>query len=280
MLAYGKVDTICKFTMKYPGFLTLVCFISLATSAQAAIVVYSNGVNNTADASGPNWVYLPSPPYAPETPSVMFRDIIHDYGSSEHGPSGASADSQSGFSIFGGAGYDITQLSWQIGVVGGNDTDAAMTLYTGPGTATVSPTTTTEGKEDYRYDDAGGTAAKNLVFYYDDGGGPDEWASGYITRFITTVTDIAADDATAVGDVVLTNFTAAGEDFFNEIMTLSGGSGEIIYTADSFVPVVIADPATFTSAGSWTVIPEPSTWAASIGAMALTVVFTRRRRSR
>ncbi len=207
----------------------------------------------------------------------MFQTIIKDYGGSPLGPSGASADSQVGFSIFGGAGYDITKLSWEIGVVGGNDTDAAMTLYTGVGSETVSPGAATEGKEDYRYDTAGGTAAKNITFYYDDGG-LQEWVTGYVTRFVTTVTDIAADNATAVGDVVITNFTAAGEDFFNELSTLSGGSMEISYIADSFTPVSLSNPGTFSSTGSWTVVPEPSTWAAAFGVVVLALGIYRRRK--
>jgi len=207
----------------------------------------------------------------------MFRDIINDYGGSPNGPSGASADAQVGFSIFGGAGYDITKLSWEIGVVGAGSGAAALSLYTGTDSATLSPTVASEGKEDYRYDTLAETAAKNLVFFYDSGSGPEEWASGYITRFVTTVTDIAADDATAVGDVLLTNSTVAGQDFFDEIMSLSNGTGALQYFADSFVPVQISDPATFISSGSWTVIPEPSTWAMLLGTGVLALAGFRRK---
>ncbi len=209
----------------------------------------------------------------------MFRDIINNYGGSPNGPSGASADAQVGFSIFGGAGYDITKLSWEIGVVGAASGTAALTLFTGVGAETFSPGVASEGKEDYRYDTQAGAAAKNLVFFYDSGSGPEEWASGYITRFVTTVTDIAAADATAVGDVLLTNSTVAGQDFFNEIMSLSNGTGTLQYLADSFVPVQLTDPATFISSGSWTVVPEPSTWSMLLGTGVLALAGFRRKYS-
>lgn len=262
--------------MKCTALLAFFSTIISASVATAATVFYTDGVSNTLGVTGNSWVYAPSPPYPANTPSVMFQTIIKDYGGSPLGPSGASGDSQTGFSIFGGAGYDITKLSWVIGVVGSGDSAAATTLYTGPGSVTVSPGVASEGKEDYRYDDAGGTAAKNLTFYYDDGG-PVEWVSGYITRFVTTVTDISANTATGLGEVVITDFTAAGEDFFNELSALSGGSMEITYIADSFVPVVLSNPGTFSSAGSWTVVPEPSSWAMGFGVVVLVLAICRRR---
>lgn len=247
-------------------------------SAHAAVVTYVGGVTNTNTLAPNNWVYLPNPPYPAMTVSKMYQNIIRDYSGSPNGQSGATGATEVGFSIFGGAGYDITKLSWVIGIDGGADTDPAMSLYTGAGSETVSPGPASEGKEDYRYDTLGGTADKNLIFYYDNGVVLEEWVSGYITRFVTTVTDIDADTATGFGEVVITESTAAGMDFFNEIMTLSNGTGLIEYTATNFLSTDLSVPGSFSSDGSFTVVPEPSSWASLVGVCALSVAFLRRRK--
>ncbi|WOO41183.1 PEP-CTERM sorting domain-containing protein [Rubellicoccus peritrichatus] len=228
-----------------------------AISASGASIIYNNGVTNTSNASGPAWV----------AGSNMFLNIIDDYGGSPLGPSGGSGASQNGFDLFdpGGGGLDITLLSWTLG---------SMTLYEGPGTATLSPGPATPGFEDYRYDDNGGLAPTNLTFFYNGA----EWASGYVTRFVTEVANSADIDATGAGDAIITTNTPAGLAFFNEVMTLSSGTGQLSFVADSFTPVAPSDPGTFGSTGSITVVPEPSTMAALFGASALGITFIRRRR--
>lgn len=229
-----------------------------AVSASAAFITYNNGVTNTASATGPAWV----------GGTNMFLNIISDYGSSPLGPSGGSGATQDGFDLFnpGGGGLDITLLSWTLGT---------MTLYQGAGTATLSPGPASAGFEDYRYDDNGGLAATNLTFFYNGA----EWVSGYVTRFVTEVENNADFNATGAGDAVITSNTPAGLAFFNEVMALSSGTGQLSFVADSFTPVSPTDPGTFGSAGSITVVPEPSAWAAIFGASVLGITYIRRRRS-
>lgn len=220
------------------------------------MITYNNGVINTSDGSGPAWV---------TGSGGMFINIIEDYGGSPLGASGGSGATQSGFDLFDGGGQDITLLSWTL---------SEMTLYQGAGTATLSPGPASAGFEDYRYDDNGGLAAANLTFFYNG----DEWASGYVTRFVTTVDNTSDFDATGAGDAVITSNTPAGLAFFNEVMTLSGNTGDLFFIADSFFSVSATDPGTFSSTGSITVVPEPSTYAALCGLAVLGVVALRRRK--
>ncbi|MEO0795617.1 MAG: hypothetical protein AAFX93_10660 [Verrucomicrobiota bacterium] len=231
-------------------------FIFAAGSASAAFINYSNGVTNTSNSSGPAWV----------GGSAMFLEIINDYGGSPLGPSGGSGDSQDGFNLFdpGGGGLDITLLSWELG---------SMTLYQGAGTQTQSPGPATPGFEDYRYDDQGGVAPSNLSFSYNG----TLWATGYVTQFVTEVANNVDPSATGSGTAVLTAHTVAGEDFFNEVNSLSGGTNIITYTASSFSPVSATDPGTFASAGQLIIVPEPQTYGLIVGTLVLGLAYIRRR---
>lgn len=241
-------------------------------SAFGAFFTFENGVVNTENAiSEPEfeWVYI-GPPF--EVQTYMFQAVIDDYLSSPLGPTGATANTQNGFDLFdpGGGGLDIQLFSWQF-ATGGNDLD----LYTGPGSLTLPPTDDDPGAEDYRYDTQNNTAPHNLSFYYD--GVP--WASGYVTRFVVEVENRFDLDATGWGNAVVTDFVAAGEDFFNELMSLSNGTGWLFFEVDEFVPYSIFDPATFLSSGTVHVVPEPATWAGILGLAVLgLVLFVRLRR--
>ncbi|WP_269543201.1 hypothetical protein [Cerasicoccus fimbriatus] len=226
---------------------------SLSTlSASAAFITYQNGVTNTINADGDPWV----------TGTSMYLNIVDDYGSSPLGPSGATGNTTD-LDTFspGGGGFDISLLTWEFG---------SLDLYTGPGSVTQSPGPASPGFEDYRISGAG----PNLTFYYNG----DEWVTGDLTRFITAVDNVNDFEATGTGEATITNFTVAGTAFFNEIMSLTGGTGVITFTADGFSAVQGPDPATFTSDGTISIVPEPGVTAAGIGAIVLGAVLIRRRK--
>lgn len=229
--------------------------------ASAAFITYNNGITNTQGASGPDWVLG----------SDMFLNIIPDYIGSPSGASGGSASTQDGFDLFApaGGGLDITLLSWTFG---------PMSLYQGAGSATLSPGPVSAGFEDYRYDTQGGTAPTNLTFFYNG----QEWATGYVARFVTEVDHINDISATGEGQAFVTGHTPAGQAFYDELMALSNGSGELSFIATSFFPVSLTDPGTFGSAGMIEVvpaaIPEPSAAGFLLGIGALACGTLRRRR--
>jgi len=187
--------------------------------------------------------------------------------------SGATGATATGIDLFdpGGGAMDVELLTWNFG---------PMSL-TGIGVGdseTLSPGDATAGFEDYRYDSMGGVATTNLTFYYDG----DEWLSGYITPFLITVPNRFDPNATGTGTAYITANTAAGLNFYNEIMTLSGGSGELAFAAGNFVSTTGTDPESFTSSGSVSIVsavPEPSTWATLAGLAALGLAGCRRRRT-
>jgi len=232
------------------------------SSVSAASINFVDGITNVEDASGPTWALG----------SAMFNDIIADYGGNVNGVSGATGSSQVGLDLFdpGGGGLDITLLTWEFGTMSLQGVGVGDSVTQSPGAATP-------GYEDYRYDDNGGVAAKNLTFYYNGA----EWASGYITRFVTTVPNISTGNATGEGTAYLDANTAAGQDFFDDLMTLSGGTGAMTFQADTFFSVTAADPGTFGSTGSITItaaVPEPSFWALFMGTITLGCLMIRRRR--
>jgi hypothetical protein len=166
----------------------------------------------------------------------------------------------------GGGNQDITNLRWTFG---------PLSLYLGAGTQTTSPTATTAGFEDYRYDDQGGLAATNLNFYYQN----TLWATGYVTSFVVEVANNMAANATGVGSAYLSNPTMAGTAFYNEIMAASNGTGLLSFTATNFSPISLTDPGAFSSDGSITVVPEPGHAAALLGLLAVGFAAWRRRRA-
>ncbi|WP_309398227.1 PEP-CTERM sorting domain-containing protein [Cerasicoccus maritimus] len=236
----------------------LLCYSLLglsSLSATAAFITYQDGITNTSNASGPSWV----------SGSVMFLDIISNYAGAPD-VSGATGFSSSGFDLFEptGGNLDITLLTWEIG---------SMSLYQGAGTLTLSPGVATPGFEDYRYDDASGTAPYNLNFFYDG----DLWASGYITSFVTEVDNNSDFSAVGAGSGYLAEATVAGADFLAEVGALTSSTNEFSFTADNFSPVVPADPGTFSSVGAINFVPEPGTTVAGMGVLALGAVLIRRR---
>lgn len=243
-------------------FLTVATLLTLpCISASAAFITYNDGITNVQNASGPSWVGATN----------MFREIIPNYGGAPD-VSGATGATSSGFNLFepgpGGGGLDITLLTWEFTTLD--------LLNPGDGDSlTVSPTATTPGFEDYRYDTAGETAPTNLTFKYNGA----EWATGYITQFVVTVDNSADFDAVGTGTAVLTTNTVAGQDFMNEIDALTNGSFILDFVASSFNPVVAADPGTFGSAGQINIVPEPQTYALVAGAMMLGLAVLRRRQA-
>lgn len=243
---------------RFSSFLALIASL-VAIPLHGITITYDLGYTNTQNSSGPAWV----------SGSTMFLEIIEDFTGAP-GPSGATASSHVGFNLFepgpGGGGMDIGLLSWRYG---------PMTLAQGGDAVTLSPGADTPGFEDYRYDTQGGAAAPNLTFFYDGA----QWASGYVTQFIVEVDNDADASASGSGTAVLTSNTVVGQDFMNEIMAASGGTGSLVFEASNFAPVVFADPGTFSSAGTITVIPEPSTGAFLGGLTVLLAVALRRRRA-
>ena len=167
----------------------------------------------------------------------------------------STGTAQSGFSTI----PDITLLTWSF-----DDLDLDIGDSISPGAASA-------GLEVYRDTDS----SSNLQFSYNGA----LWVSGLITEYRVNVDNNNDFDATGVGVSTITSFTAAGEDFYNEIMTLSGGSGEIGFTADSFAAVAAGE---FTSAGSLTIsaVPEPNTYALWLGMAVVGFTGTRRRHTK
>jgi MYXO-CTERM domain-containing protein len=245
--------------MKRIPLLPLVILSACVATLHAQTMTYTDGRTNVQNASGPAWVGA----------TLMFQDIVSTFGGAP-GPSGATGATSTDIDLFDGGGMDITLLTWEFG---------PMSL-TGIGvgdSATVSPGDATAGFEDYRYNDLSGAAAANLTFYYNE----VEWLSGYVTRFLITVPNRFDPNATGTGTAYITNNTAAGTGFFNEIMTITGGSGELAFNANNFVSTTGTDPESFTSTGSVTIVsavPEPATWTALAGAAGLAMACFRRRR--
>ncbi|MEL0059338.1 MAG: hypothetical protein VW711_04240, partial [Verrucomicrobiales bacterium] len=85
-----------------------------------------------------------------------------------------------------------------------------------------------------------------LTFTYD----LDSWATAEVLEITTHVTDWLDDDATGKVRAVLTGGDSA---FYEELMFLSDGSGELDFTFDSFYPVSNPLDDLFASIGSFTV---------------------------
>ena len=226
--------------MKKDLSLAIASLLSLALPATAATIGFVDGNIHTSNASGPIWV----------GGSTMYTQF--DTGE-------ASGSSQSGFAIFDG-GYDITLLSWEF--------TGLSLMGVGVGdSVTQSPTLGGPGYEDYRYS---GLDA-NLGFFYDG----ELWVQGRVTRFVSEVEHYWDFGATGIGWAVIEDYTAAGEDFYNAIGSLSGGTYQLTFYAYGFDPVDALGH--FQSDGHIEVVPEPSTYAAIAGVLVLGFCLARRR---
>lgn len=82
----------------------------------------------------------------------------------------------------------------------------------------------------------------------------DVWATGVVNEVRSEVVNDMAVVGTGVGSVTLTA-PGVDDEFYNEVLALSGASGQLDYTFTSFAPVNAQG--LFNSAGSFTVVPEP-----------------------
>lgn len=227
--------------MHYP--LVLAVLASLCSNLNAAVVEFENAPLEAAGNGGLPWV----------GPSTMYDELV---------TAGGNGLSQVGFSVFDDD-TPVSGLNWGFG---------GLSLYTGDGSLTVSPGPATAGCEDYRITNPG---ADNLEIWYEDGGDAILWATGQLVRFVTEVDNNADFIATGWGIAYLTSHTAEGQAFYDEVGALSGGDYKITFIADSFQAV---SPGHFESDGRWSVVPEPSTYAAIAGMLALGLCVARRRR--
>lgn len=102
-------------------------------------------------------------------------------------------------------------------------------------------------------------------------------ANGYVSSFVaTTITDPNNPNfatATASGTAVVTGAGAGPNSFYNEVMSLTGGSGVVGVNAPQFYTLAYTDPATFQLSGTLTV-PEPSALAL-LGVASIVLLATR-----
>lgn len=218
--------------------LNLAAILAVPASLTAFTINYTFGQTQASDATGPDWVQG----------SKMFNDIVSGI---------ASGSSVTGSNIFTDT-YDVTRLSWSFG---------PMSL-TGP--LTQSPGPNSPGFEDYRFDGPG----TNLTFSYDHPtDGMQVWAEGVVDQFVVTVANVNATSASGAGTLTLTSATQAGQDFFNEIASLTGSSMLMTFTADNFTPVSFG---LFNSAGSISAVPEPRFYASAVGLLVLGFAYFRR----
>lgn len=240
--------------------LLFAAIVALATSSlRAATIYFEDGNVNAEFPTGPLWV----------NGTGMFQSLVYDNPIATRA-SGAEASSQEGFNLFSplGGGLDVTLLAWEffgLSLMGIGDGDSL----------TQSPGIDSKGYEDYRYDDEGGDGVPNLYFYYNG----DLWAMGFLTRFVVEVENEDSEDGIAWGTAYIHEVLPAGQDFYDEIMALSYNTGQLEFSVDSFTVYAWEGLfASFSSSGSFTVVPESSTVAAVAGIVALTLVSLRRKR--
>lgn len=169
----------------------------------------------------------------------------------------ATATSANGFNSLSFGGFNPALFSWTIGNVGELELGANQS----PGPATM-------GFENYV-----NTVGPDVDIQFTYNG--DIWANGIVNLVRSEVVNDTANVGTGSGTVTL---TGGGVDntFFNEVIALSGGSGQLDYTFTSFTPVNAQG--LFNSAGSFTVVPEPSEYAMMFGVLGVAAVVLRRRR--
>ncbi|RLA44001.1 MAG: hypothetical protein DRR42_20995 [Gammaproteobacteria bacterium] len=146
---------------------------------------------------------------------------------------GGAGQSTTGFTSLGGK--DISKLGFSFG-------DLDLTSWLSPGPASA-------GYEIYT-DDGTGTP---LEFSYDG----DLWATGTVHFLRTDVANSSDLNATALMSVTL---LSAGLDdaFFNEIMSLTGGTGMITLNAHSFTPINASGLFSAVTTLELTAVPVPA----------------------
>lgn len=138
----------------------------------------------------------------------------------------------------------------------------------------LSPGPSTEGYELFR-PPAPGTNSF-LVTY-----NGSAFVSGYADFFRVAVSNSSATSASGSGRAFLTSFAGEGAAFYNEVMALTSNTGRLDLVATSFAATnynPFTGAGTYSSAGVMAVVPEPSTYAAIAGGVALLgAVWCRRR---
>jgi hypothetical protein len=172
--------------------------------------------------------------------SVMFESL--DSGT-------ATGTSQQGFTFF--ETNNVNLLTWTFG-------DLELSSFQSPGVATpgFEIYTETDGNEvPFTLDYDSSVAAVGVV--------------SWLRVDVSNSSDLAA---TGTAEVILQN-PGSDPELFNEIMSLSGNTGILYFTINEFDPVSFGQ---FASTGSFTVVPEPSTFASLAGAFILAYVLRRR----
>ena len=139
----------------------------------------------------------------------------------------------------------------------------------------LSPGPSSEGYELYR-PPAPGTNSF-LVTY-----NGSAFASGNVDFFRIVVPNNSATTASGSGRAFLTAGAGEGTAFYNEVMALSGNTGRLDFVATSFAATnynPFTGAGTYSSTGVMAVVPEPSTYAAIAGGMALLGALWHRRRA-
>lgn len=202
--------------------------LALTTGVQAQVVEFSGQIQ------------------AGELTEIAWVNGSKMWGSNENGT--ATATSVNGFNFpnqFGG--FNVNQFSWEIGgtAVDLEDLDLDVGQSQSPGVGV-------QGFEYYTNLDGPTTT---ITFKH----GADVWATGTVDFVRTLVPHVNAVSATGTGQATITAHGGGDTTFFDDIMLLSGGTGQLDFTFTSFEAVDAAG--LFNSAGSFTVVPEPSEYA-------------------
>lgn len=245
-------------------------FLGLAASAFSAAITFNDNILHTENSNPPNPAWVMDP-FDPPNPTFMFERLVQlGAGNEGHGPSGGYASAQSGLAFFDGVEYQIENFFWII--------DGGLELYQGPGSLTQSPGTDTPGAEDYRNTHS----MVNVRFMYDDGLGGQgiQLLEGVLSRLVVNVDNYTDYAATGWGKATVTAASWDGEDLYDEIMTLSNGTGALHFDLHTFNPVVMEDPGVFSTSGTIHIVPEPGTYAVILSLMAISTVFYIKRGNR
>jgi hypothetical protein len=139
----------------------------------------------------------------------------------------------------------------------------------------LSPGTSSEGFELYR---PPAPASNSFLVTYNG----QAFASGYTDFFRIVVPNSSANTASGSGRAFLSAGAGDGTAFYNEVMALTGNTGQLEFVATSFAASSynpLTGSGTYTSNGVLAVVPEPSTYAAIAGGVALLGAWWHRRRA-